>query len=384
MRNAAEASERSAARGFAFALITVLLSAGISLAVAEWVLRYQRQQIETSDRMDPGMILYDSRLGWRLAPNWKGKHHNSDFDATYSVNRFGLRGGSGDPSGPGAVALVGDSFTFGQGVNDEETFVHHLNRISAGTRTHLNFSVPGYSTDQQLLLLRQRVWLFRPEMVVLVVYLGNDLFDNRLTYPLQGEQGKPRFRLRADDRLELGNVPVPRAGKPAAARGKTLSSVVLGDAAAQPTGLAGWLGRLEIARRLGVLQSEPAIADAEMDERFRPALRLFRAIVTSMSEEAQRHGAGFGVALLAGKSFVREPRSLSARYQDHLRRGILEDLTEVPVLDLASRLREVHEAGTGGDLYYPNEGHLTPRGNRLVAQWLAQWLENGRKVLDKP
>jgi hypothetical protein len=52
MRNAAEASERSAARGFAFALITVLLSAGISLAVAEWVLRYQRQQIETSDRMD--------------------------------------------------------------------------------------------------------------------------------------------------------------------------------------------------------------------------------------------------------------------------------------------------------------------------------------------
>jgi hypothetical protein len=200
-----------------------------------------------------------------------------------------MRGDSGDLEGQRILALVGDSFAFGQGVNDDQTLVHHLNRLSEGRKTHLNFAVPGYSTDQQLLLVRQRVWLFGPETVVLVVYLGNDLFDNMLAYPLQGDQGKPRFHLQGDGRLGLRNVPVPLEGKPAAARGKTLSSIVLGEGPPQATGLAGWLGRLEISRRLGIFQSEPEISEAEMDKRFAPPCACFEP---SSDECATRSNSG--------------------------------------------------------------------------------------------
>jgi hypothetical protein len=76
MNQAVKSPKRSALRGYAFAATSVLLGLGISLTAAEWILKYQRLQVEGSDRMDPGMILYDPRLGWRLAADWAGTHHN--------------------------------------------------------------------------------------------------------------------------------------------------------------------------------------------------------------------------------------------------------------------------------------------------------------------
>jgi len=45
----------------------------------------------------------------------------------------------------------------------------------------LNFGVSGYGTAQELLSLRQDVWDYQPDMVLLAVTTGNDISDNSPT-----------------------------------------------------------------------------------------------------------------------------------------------------------------------------------------------------------
>ncbi|HXK55947.1 MAG TPA: SGNH/GDSL hydrolase family protein [Gammaproteobacteria bacterium] len=366
---------RSCSRHLSFLFLTVCLSTGISLYAVEWFLSYQRQTIEQSDRLAPGMVLYDPRLGWRLKPNWFGSHKHYDFDVEYRVNQFGLRGRL--PAQPGArrYAVIGDSFAFGQGVNDDRTFVHLLDE--AGTAAEfLNFSVPGYSTDQQYLMIRDRVSLFKPDVLVLVVYLGNDLFDNARPFPLQGDHAKPYFRLNPDGSLELLNTPVPSETKPAAVRTDNLTNLVLGESQPPPTNLQRWLGGFEITRRLGLFQPDFRGDEAGFQARFGYNLALFRALVERISGSARELRAELTLALLPGRSFVENPGSLSAGYQDFLRRSILSDLSTmagIETIDLATALRDAHESGKNG-LYYPHEGHLTPQGHLLVAGLLAERL----------
>ncbi len=344
-------------------VLTVTLTLLAGLAASEWVLRWQRDRIQASDRIDPGMILYDPLLGWRLKPHWQGEHRHHDFHVRYHINGQGFRGRQG-PVPREALAVLGDSFTFGLGVDEGATFIDRLDQHRGPT---LNLGIPGYSTDQQLLLL-ESVERRLPRHVLLVVYLGNDLADNLLDYPLQADQAKPRFVLE-DGRLRLRNTPVPQRPKPAAARRQTLASLILGPDA----GPAHPLGRLEIARRLGLFQPRSNLDEARLQQRLRPALDLFHALATKMQQRLQHSQRRFAVALLAGRRFVEAPASPSARYQDHLRRRLIDELPRrgIPVIDLALPLRQQG----GADLYHPNEGHLNQQGHRRIANILADELD---------
>lgn len=362
-------------RHLSFVFFTIFLSISISLTIAEWFLSYQRQSIERSDRLEPGMILYDPRLGWRLNPNWQGSHKHHDFNVDYSINRFGFRGRASSETDTPRYAVVGDSFSFGQGVGDDSTFVALLDEAFAKAE-FLNFSVPGYSTDQQYLLIRDRVSLFKPDVLLLVVYLGNDLFDNARPFPLQGDHAKPYYRLHPDGRLELLNTPVPGESKPAAARADDLTNLVLGQSLSPPTALQRWLGGFEITRRLGLFQPAYHGDDAGFEARFGYNLALFRALVERISVSASELQASLTVVLLPGRSYVENPDSVSAGYQDFLRRSLLNDLSTmagVETIDLAIALREARER-EGYGLYYPNEGHLSPQGHIVVARLLGERL----------
>jgi len=322
------------------------------------------------------MIRFDSQLGWRLVANWSGAHRHHDYDVVYHINRSRFRGEAPEPHGGLTYAVLGDSFTFGQGVGDEQTFVHLMAAADERRHAFLNLGVPGYSTDQEYLLLEERVVDFELDVVVLVAYLGNDLFDNRLPFPLQGTQGKPLFRLDAGG-LTLENSPVPRRSKPAAARGTSLSSIVAGDdRAPKRSSLRTRVGRWEVFRRLGLFQPRGPTSDEDFQRRFEPALKLFYALVDAMSVACERHGARLEVVLLPGRSFVTNPESVSAHYQDYLRGRIVGDLTAVSIIDVASMLRAAG-GRSATEWYFPNDGHLTPLGHRVVADFLLERLDVG-------
>jgi hypothetical protein len=66
----------------------------------------------------------------------------------------------------------------------------------------LNFGVSDYGTLQELLVLREQVWQYDPDMIMLAVFPENDLDDNckQLSYHLERPFGVIR-----DGRLEIDN-----------------------------------------------------------------------------------------------------------------------------------------------------------------------------------
>ncbi len=360
-----------------FVAIITLFSILVVLVVSEILLRFKKTHIESSDHLDYGMTVYDNYLGWKLAPNWNGKHKHYDFDVSYSINSNGFRNDFNAKRGDGgrSYAFVGDSFTFSFGVNDNETFIQLLNAQDTQDNIYYNFGVPGYSTDQESLLIQRKVIHFSPDVVLLVVYLGNDLFDNELPYPLQANRAKPYYELISDE-LVLRNIPVPMEPKPTDQYKKNLTRVVLGEDFKANGLLNRIVNKIEILQLLKRALFKPPDHSAQFKKRFEHAINLFAAIVDQIHDTCTEKEARLRIILMPGRSFVEQPYSVSAQFQEFLRRTIVENSEDmkVDVIDLAKHLRERYQRDQG-KWYYPNEGHLTPEGHRIVYDILSPKLQ---------
>jgi lysophospholipase L1-like esterase len=94
-----------------------------------------------------------------------------DLEYRVRVNAAGQRGALLDPSSAKPRVLVlGDSYAFGFGVNDDETFPHRLGELLGGRADVLNFGVPGYDLVQEVALLRAKGLAYDPDVVVLSVH----------------------------------------------------------------------------------------------------------------------------------------------------------------------------------------------------------------------
>ena len=149
----------------------------------------------------------DPLLGWRNRPGFAGPYGGDEFLTWVTINEHGQRGPSHPVervAGKRRIAVLGDSQTWGDGVADDETFVALLD---GGSTEVLSFATPGWGTDQQLLALDNQAARFAPDVVVLALFIGNDLNDNASRGTFQ--YPKPYFALEDGDRLVLHGVPVP-------------------------------------------------------------------------------------------------------------------------------------------------------------------------------
>jgi hypothetical protein len=185
----------------------LLLAAGLLLAclLVEVGLRL------ATIRFDASLFTSDPDLGWVLRPNAKG-WNVSDGKQYIRINSDGMRDKERSvPKPPHSfrIAVLGDSATEARQVALEDTFPSRLERqlahcpsMQGRTVEVLNFGVPGYGTAQELLMLRGKVRKYRPDLVLLEFYFGNDLSDNlrELDYTKPG--GRPYF-VEKDGRLVL-------------------------------------------------------------------------------------------------------------------------------------------------------------------------------------
>jgi lysophospholipase L1-like esterase len=116
-----------------------------------------------------------------------------------SAREFGYGRVPGQPR----ILFVGDSYTFGQGVSNNETFQHILGRDYLQGWEVMNFGVPGYGAGQMLLLFERVGAAYRPDVVVLGFF---DRGFNRTLLRFRG-YSKPYFML-SDGKLELFGTPV--------------------------------------------------------------------------------------------------------------------------------------------------------------------------------
>jgi len=122
------------------------------------------------------------------------------------TNAQGLRERDLPPAKPAdtfRIAVVGDSFTFGQGVPAEQTWPRVLERLIQKTDPPrrvecLNFGVPGYCLRQYLAVLNHKILPYQPDLI-LIGFTANDHIhppDRYFREPVQiSAPPRPFFRL---------------------------------------------------------------------------------------------------------------------------------------------------------------------------------------------
>jgi hypothetical protein len=101
----------------------------------------------------PHLLHVTNGLGWAAKPGVfravkkYGFGLETVYDVTYSISHSGFRITPGGADGP-TVFFFGDSITFGEGVNDNQTLPHEFSALS-GMRA-VNFGVDGYGPHHML------------------------------------------------------------------------------------------------------------------------------------------------------------------------------------------------------------------------------------------
>ena len=171
---------------------------------ASWRLQWVARQ---GDQKGLGYALDDwsPTRGWALKANlrevpFRGKLVSSNSKGIRGSREFAYE----KPAGMTRIVVLGDSFTFGEEVGDDETYSHHLQTLIPDSEV-LNLGIHGYGHDQMLLYLKEEGLKYRPD-IVLLGFMPDDMERNVLSFR---DYAKPRFAVRGG-RLELVTGPVPR------------------------------------------------------------------------------------------------------------------------------------------------------------------------------
>lgn len=334
----------------------------------------------------------------RLTPGFRGRYTNgTEFDTELSVNAFGLRGPELDPASSGGPRLlvIGDSFTFGIGVEAEETFVaqvkEELREVAPGLET-FNGGVPGFSPLEELSWLKTYGLQLNPDVVVIAIFLGNDIIEATKWGRSPIEEGG----IGAGGQLLFASTnSVPETG---GATGTHLwlfhnSHLVRLVSRFAPTGVRRLLGFGESWVTNGMRRafrshnpSDPLtqegmaanrealteLAELAREESFRLAALV---IPSDMQLDQDRWNIGMMLAKWDPEDYDFDPQYPGRFFGD-----LLAEL-DIPMVDLSPIIKEnLYE---DEPLYYVYDPHWTPAGHRLAAGALAELLiEHG--LLQEP
>jgi hypothetical protein len=196
----------SARKRILWRTLSVVLGIFLGLGVGEIAARIAGVRFRPHLRNRVYFAEPDPVLGWRNRAGLAGPYGGDEFLTHVTINPAGQRGPHHPVERtPGRVrlAILGDSQAWGDGVGDAEVFT---TRLDGDGVEALNFATLGYGTDQELLTFERLAAAYRPDVLVVAVFVGNDFSDNlsrgTFQYP------KPRFEIASDGSLRLEGVPV--------------------------------------------------------------------------------------------------------------------------------------------------------------------------------
>jgi lysophospholipase L1-like esterase len=388
-------------------LALALAGAVLALASAEAALRL------AGYRYTGSTYTADRALGWSLRPG-AGAWEVDEGAAWTRINPHGFRDRdrtADKPPGVYRIAVLGDSYTEGRQVGMDQTYTwlaeEALNRqrCAGGSRFEvLNFGVPGYGTAQERLLLRQRVWSFSPDLVVLQFYSGNDLFNNHRALNISSVEKAPYFvlrsgRLELDERFREGREfePLFMAAKNMIADIMNRSVLLLMAykalrVEAQQRELARAQGPDEPPRAPGAGDRSRLPPDYQRYLAFLPptiepmieAWQVTERLILEIDEEVRARRARLLLMLMPTEHQIHPDPTVRDAYRARFHIESLEYADDrvaahahrhgIPVLRLSAPL--IDEAGRTGAYMAgfantgPNEGHLNERGHAVVAREL--------------
>ncbi len=313
---------------------------GATLAVSLVVCDLLYRWIVEPEAIVPTRIgIYDDTLGWAMLPSSSAASGATGKEVVYTINSAGQRDdevATDKPAGTLRIAFLGDSRTFGYGVPIDQHFTQliegYFDKVEG-----LNFGVPGYGVDQELLALRTRGLQYRPDIVVAyVAHFG----DHRHVHTNRFGKNKPVFEIMGDS-VVARNLPVPdRFAGRGFVRRMDVRLTELSPLDRDVSGPAWRAVKAMLGRSTPVTAAAPAKSPADSAAFEDRLYTLALAILKQMDREASGAGARFVLVT-----------QLPRLHREATQAGILSfDASAAlanPRLALPRDLAHINEAGNG-------------------------------------
>ncbi len=350
--------------------LLVLFGLSLGLAIAEVVLAIVPLENRfTLARLMEGLYEPDADFLLRIRPNVDERiYGHPEFSFTVHTNEDGLRD---DPLvGSCDIAAVGDSFTFGFGVEEQASWPARLEGISGVCVANLgwvgwNSYVYPEAIRRYAVPLQARIWVW--------AFFGNDLPESAAAeeYLASGEADYRAWVLQ-------GRIPMDAPPFPVNLRTvQLLASLVDPELLLLPGSGDRVFDDGELRMRCGTYAweaTDPAQPEVQR------GWDLTEAALIEASELAQMHNATLVVLFVPNREHV---------YWDRIA-GLMGDVDVQQLDDVETRLAAICEAqeieylsllpgfqsraSSGQMLYFPQDGHWNEEGHDLAARLVYDFL----------
>jgi len=194
---------------FAIVFALVILELALRIISYDDTSRIERAQKSLKRDNEFTFYEYDRVLGWKNRPLSEGYFEMPDSRTYVKISSKGLRDKEypyKKEPGTFRILVLGDSFAWGYGVEQDEIFSERLENMLGQDYEVLNAGITGYGTDQELLFFEKEGFKYDPD-IVLVAFASNDFMSDNRTKQL-GYYPKPFF-IMENDKLKLTNIPLP-------------------------------------------------------------------------------------------------------------------------------------------------------------------------------
>jgi hypothetical protein len=334
--------------------VMMLLSLTVALALAEVLLRMLWPQ-----QTGPVQFVYDPIRGAIPVPNQRARRILPGvYDYTYSNNSLGLRGAreyAERQAEKNRILTLGDSFTYGIGVNDDQTFASLLEQIMSDCEV-INGGNGGTGTDYALKFFQSIGRSLHPDTVALC-FFSNDFQDN--------EQGK--YYEVKDSSLTSRDL-----SKSVTAR-KAFLNIPSYNWLITHSHLANLIKQSFVRYSLRAEKTTGHNSEATNEYSNDSNKRLTERYIVELWRAVRESQASFFVFYIPSANEVLGYRANETKSQDE---AALEQITRQHQIKLISLTEALARSGYSIQTLYYVEGHWKPLAHQLVATVMAGVFRN--------
>lgn len=355
----------------------------------------------TALRLNLDCWMYHPTVGRTLRPNSQGTisiHLSAKADGPMrtvgiKISSQGLRDRPCPAPVPGEIRIVvlGDSFAFGWGLEEEETISRVLERklherFPDRPITVLNGGVDNYGPWQEKVFLEERCLPLQPTIILHELFPGNDV-ENCLTRVGKFPQAYNRLAVASMLHFQhRGALPV-RAEEWLQSHCMTYRFVVRSRQLDSPLASLLWRSRFS-GPQPSLDLPEPAPRPFNLEPCLReeyPVLQegwtLFQAEVMEVFRLCREKRLGYAAFTIPDVLSINDASWKWATkvvgenaYERCKDVRVTEQFLGDHAIDFVPITRKMLEYPNRNDLYYTFDGHLSPKGAELTAELLAEYL----------
>lgn len=333
-------------------IVLLIVTCLIVLLLSEAAFRLFKPQIfEVHPR---GMYITNSKVGYVLKPGFEGIIEREEFKQYFKVNNLGMRGRDIAPKKKNAfrIFILGDSYAFGFGVKEIETFGARLQKCLLRTTKKnvevINGGVPGFGTIDQLNFLKLWGHTVNPDLIILQFLPVNDFEENR-TPAVKWSDVKDGWLTSKypDQSVSLSFSSVTYWMKTHFHSAKFISERL------------GYL-----AMKYGILGNMQSFWGEDFS---RDDEQITGKAIHDIAEYAGELHSDLLLLYTAGQGLV-----LSESQEELRSEKFIKNITAREKIKWINTLREMRKLPNKNELYFHIDGHWTPAGHLAVAQMICK------------